>query len=358
MSVLKSTYTPMSSDHLPMSQIESLQAALACLDLSLESELTLYRRQHLQAAGALALSESDHLAESSRLSETESGETPLANSGELNAPLSFFSQEDELLESGLATIPAQVDSRQNEADGQADGEADGQADSFNSAVPQEVGFADAVEEDPETLPEPYSAEAVAKPEALERFLDPSIEDYLESSEALLKHLDESEGAIAKPAKSSSPQSSGLAFKLLGGVLVIALLIGTAMSILKQFKTKPQKAPVPPSSLPQPSVSMPPKPVLASPSAIAVTPLPLKQNPISSPSLTPTVRPSAFYAVIAPYQGAESLQRARQLVPDAFIAEIDGQSRIQLAYIDDLRQAQRLVNDLKNEGFAASIVSQN
>jgi hypothetical protein len=346
----------MSSNPPPMRQVELLQAALACLDLSLESELALYRRQHLQAAGALALSEPDSLSdESSSLSETGSEEISLTHSDELNISQSSFLREDEPLESGLATLSDPVDSRQD----LTLTEADIQADGLNSAVPQEVVFAKEVEEDPETLPEPYNAEAVAKPEALERFLDPSIEDYLESSEALLKHLDESEGAIAKPAKSSPPksspqQSSALAFKLLGGVLAIALLIGTAMTILKQFMTKPRKAPVP-----QSSVQVSPAPALTRPSAIAVTPLPLPLNPtIPAGSPTTAVRPSAFYAVIAPYQGDESLQRARQLVPDAFIAEINGQRRIQLAYIDDLQRAQRLVNDLKNEGFPATIVAQN
>jgi hypothetical protein len=348
-----------------MSSIKSLQAALACLDLSLESELTLYRRQTLQASGALALVDNlDNLDGSPSLLEPDLKEDSFPSLGRPNLPSSLASKTDDSPEMSLITFSA----------------------------PEAITLGEEVEEDPETLPEPYSAEAVSNPEALERFLDPSIEDYLESSEALLKHLDDSDGMIAKPAKrarqkstpqrsssqksspqkSSPPKSSGLVFKILGSVLAISFLVGIAMLILKQLTTGSRNAPDPqvvtqspiPSSL-QPAGQMPSAPVPASPSAIAITPLPSNptSTPVSTSSPKPTVQPSTavsaapFYVVVAPYQDDASLQRARQLVPDAFIADIKGQRRIQLAFLDDLQRAQRLVNDLKNEGFPATILPQ-
>jgi hypothetical protein len=356
----------MSFDPSAVNQAESLQAALACLDLSLESELALYRRHRLHTSGALALPESGELFEASNPFEPESGEASVAHLSNMNALQGVSS------EAGLMALSAQTGDPQD-----IGVERDRDSVDASASAEQEVAFAaDESEEDPETLPEPYNAEAVSKPEALERFLDPSIEDYLESSEALLKHLDDSEGAIAKssksskspksvksaksvrpsnpsPPKSSSPGSSALAFKVLGSLLAIALLIGVAMSILKLMTTKPREAPVP-----QSSVQTPLAPASTSPSAIAIAPVALKPTPTPAGSPSPTVRPAAFYAVVAPYRGDASLQRARQLVPDAFIANIEGQTRIQLAFLEDLQRAQRLVDDLKNEGFPATIVSQN
>jgi hypothetical protein len=372
----------MSFDSSSTSPHKSLQAAMACLDLSLESELALYRRQTLQASSALALS--DNLNGSISVLETDSEEDSLRNLGRSNLSSSLSFKTDDLQEMSLTTLSAPAVKPRDIAITGIQG-TEIQGTDVQAAGPTEregAAFLGGRDEDPETLPEPYSAEAVSNPEALERFLDPSIEDYLESSEALLKHLDNSDGTIAKPAKrprqkvspkssskKSLPQkSSGLAFKVLGSVLAIALLVGMAMLILKQLTTRSRDPkPVtqsPVSSSLQPAVQVPSTPVSASSSAIAITPLPLKPTPtpISSPKPTdlPTaveIAPAPFYAVVAPYSDDASLQRARQLVPDAFIADIKGQKRIQLAFLDDLQRAQRLVNDLKNEGFPATIVPQ-
>jgi cell division septation protein DedD len=381
----------MSFESSSTNQPQSLQDALACLDLSLESELELYRRQNLQAAGALALSESTEsdnaLDETSMLFKADSEERSLANLDNdlenANPLQSLSSQAEKPQEIELISLSAPASNPQDIARGQTDDSKDSGPTERSTAF-----FGSAVEEDPETLPEPYNAETVSKPEALDRFLDPSIEDYLESSEALLKHLDNSEGMIAKPAKptrstrlttkpsprKSSPVTSTWAFKLLIGILAIALLIGIAMLILKQL-TRSRSTPVPQPSIQssiqpsvQPSVQTTTASLSASPSVIAVTPLSLRPTsaPISSPNATSTpvgapkstAKPSAFYVVLAPYKDDASLQRARQLVPDAFIADIKGQRHIQLAFLDDLQRAQRLVADLKNEGFPATIASQN
>jgi cell division septation protein DedD len=369
----------MSFDSSSTSPHKSLQAAMACLDLSLESELALYRRQTLQASSALALS--DNLDGSISVLETDSEEGSLENLSRSDLSSSLAFQTDDSQEMSLTTLSTPAVKLPDIAMTGIQG-PEIQKTNVQAAGPAEresAAFLGGHDEDPETLAEPYSAEAVANPEALERFLDPSIEDYLESSEALLKHLDDSDGTIAKPAKrprqkvspKSSPKkplpqkSSGLAFKILGSVLAIALLVGIAMLILKQLTTRSRdpkpvtQSPIP-SSL-QPAVQTPSAPISASPAAIAITPLPLKPTSISSPKPTEKpdaageITPAPFYVVVAPYQDDASLQRARQLVPDAFIADIKGQRRIQLAFLDELQRAQRLVNDLKNEGFPATIV---
>jgi cell division septation protein DedD len=46
------------------------------------------------------------------------------------------------------------------------------------------------------------------------------------------------------------------------------------------------------------------------------------------------------------------------VPDAYVTQVDGQRRIQLASLESLQQAQQMVNELKNQGFPAAIMAQN
>jgi hypothetical protein len=389
----------MSSNHRLAHQTEQLQAVLACLDLSLESELALYRRQHHPSSATLALAEASPHPPDLEVEDDREARDVQAISEETKLQIS---EETKLQQSSLAlskderSRTSRAEMPQNPSIRPVDLPDDVVPPSVQSSPPQTTRLQDSetskadvqsetldrslpVEEDPESLPEPYKAEAVSKPEALERFLDPSIEDYLESSEALLKHLDRSEEEIVKPTKASPLKSSGFAFKLLGGILVTALIVGTAMTILKQFSAKPPSPSVPqPSGQPSsplnfssPSTSASPEPSADDSSKPSLTPSsPATTSPQPAPSKVPSATASplptpsaaipsaAFYAVVAPYQGVASFQRAKQLVPDAFITNVKGQRRIQLSFIEDLRQAQRLVSDLKNEGFSASIVAQN
>jgi hypothetical protein len=396
----------MSSNHRLAHQTEQLQAVLACLDLSLESELALYRRQHHPSSATLALAEAsphhpdlevedDREAREARAVRAISEETKLQISEETRLQQSSLAlSEDERPRASRAEMSQNPSIRP--VDLPDDVVPPPVQSSVQSSPPQTTRLQDSetskagvqsetldrglsVEEDPESLPEPYKAEAVSKPEALERFLDPSIDDYLESSEALLKHLDRSEEEIAKPTKASPLKSSGFAFKLLGGILVSALIVGTAMTILKQFSAKspspsvpqPSGQPSPPLNFSSPSTSASLEPSADvsskssstpnSPATIGPQPAP---SQVSSATASPLPTPSAaipsaaFYVVVAPYQGVTSFQRAKQLVPDAFIANVKGQRLIQLSFVENLQQAQRLVSDLKNEGFSASIVAQN
>lgn len=394
----------MSTDQLRY--IEQLQTVLACLDLSLESELALYRRHHLQPSSVLALPESEEAfntdapegTNSAALEDAPVQEHHLIVPGdeqttglETLSPPQLNRSATSAAVVGLPALAAQTTAAQSN---QSAKDKD-----LGLKTQQGAGAGLPIEEDPETLPEPYSAEAVAKPEALERFLDPSIEDYLESSEALLKHLDQSEKTVANEKKAPAVKSSGLAFKVLGGILIIALIVGGVMALIKALSTKPDQAPTQ-QPLPQNSAKVPspavavsaspnPSPAASGSQTESVSPAPTQppnlapspssspDSAASSPAITPSPQqkaapgpenpqptpsaaiPSAdFYLVVAPYQGEASLARARQLVPDAFIATVRGQQQIQLSFVESLQQAQRLVNELKNQGFASSITTQN
>ncbi len=371
----------MSSDRPSTMLNERLQDAMACLDLSLESELALYRRHRHQSL--LALTESSRLDEAPEATPSEQLHTDSENTSSANNTVSENSVRRNPVDD-LATNESRLE-LQSEPEPVVPSE--NSEDSSRALVPfvQNSKESAKAEENAETLPKPYGAEITAEPKAFERFLDPSIEDYLESSEALLKHLEESATTTDRQVKQLTRKSWATTLRNIAiaiGCLGVLGILG--LLIVQWFSLKPRKpAPVPqvPQSSAQPlsaqTGSNPPlltetvnaKPLNPSPSIGNVTPATTstsastsgpKPSPLSSPSPSPspTVPSNANYAVVADYTNTESLQAAKKLVPDAFIAKVGGQQRIQLAWLDELQQAQKLVEDLKNEGFAASIVAQN
>jgi cell division septation protein DedD len=324
----------MSVENQPVILPEELKAAIACLDLSLESELALYRNRQKQESMALAALPSAEM--------------------EASAPQSFdlalepFSHDDSS-EEALAGSLSKSDERSETAPAEA--------------VDQEMTAV--IEDDEiETLPESYGAELTAEPKAFDQFLDPSIEDYLESSEALLKHLDDPAKAEITPvedggtaAKRSWVVISGVTLLILG-LLALAGFLGVLA--MRWFSLKPVSVPTP-QPLVSPSASLPPSPNAAIAPTEGVPPNPVANATVTpTPSATPTapINPNASRYVVLATDSQASLQTARQLVPDAFIAVVDGQQRIQLADLESLQQAQQMVNELKNQGFPASIVAQN
>jgi cell division septation protein DedD len=323
-------------------QSEKLKAAIACLDLSLESELALYRHrlsQETVALVALPSAESDALALHSLDSTEDTG---------------LFSQ----------------------------GEPQGDAAAAEGLTLADRGIATLEVDDDNTLPESYSAELTAQPKAFDQFLDPSIDDYLQSSETLLKHLNQPAEANPAPIEeaATAPKRSWL---VIGGMtlLILGLLaLGgfLVMLALRWFSIKPtlnpqaqiQPSPLPtnslstgatPSLLPSPNVAIAsplPPTSSASPGVVAATEgVPPTPSPLGTP--TPPLNPNALrYVVLAVANSPESLQTAQRLVPDAYVVEVGGQKRIQLAALDSLQQAQQMVNELKNQGFPATIVAQN
>jgi hypothetical protein len=331
-------------------QPEKLNAAIACLDLSLESELALYRNRLSQATVALTAlpsAESESLALAALDSEDD---TELFSSEGIHAN-DHAEEEPKVLDQGLATIEA---------------------------------------EDEETLPESYSAELTAQPKAFDQFLDPSIDDYLQSSETLLKHLNqpaETEVALVDDAVTAPKRSwvmvAGITLLALGTLALAGFLImlGVRWFSIKSASTAQtdiQPSPLStlsPSPLPSSAISnstvTPPVPLgtegvspqpsaTVSPGAIAATEgVPTQPNPAGTPTASPSINPNASrYVVLAVANSPESLQTAQRLVPDAYVIEVEGQQRIQMASLESLQQAQQMVNELKNQGFPATIVAQN
>lgn len=327
----------MSVENQPVILPEELKAAIACLDLSLESELALYRNRQTQESMALATLPSAEL-EASALQSSDLALEP------------FGHDDADASEKVLGGSLSKSDERSETAPAEA--------------VDQEMTAV--IEDDEiETLPESYGAELTAEPKAFDQFLDPSIEDYLESSEALLKHLDDPAKAEITPvedggtaAKRSWVVISGVTLLILG-LLALAGFLGVLA--MRWFSLKPVSVPTP-QPLVSPSASLPPSPNAAIAPTQGVSPSPVANTTVTpTPSVIPTapINPNAArYIVLATAADPETLQAAQRLIPEAYVTEVDGQQRVQLAALDSLQQAQQIVNELKNQGFPAFIVAQN
>jgi hypothetical protein len=301
---------------------ESLRAALGCLDLSLESELALFRRQS-QAPKALvgSLDVDEQVALSIGIQEAV----------------------EPRVEEELAPYFEEPIDKQTEFEGITPNLMQEASDARNL-----VYLSGPAQEDPETLPEPYDADITAEPKSFERFLDPSIEDYLESSEALLKHLEDSASSTERQVKPLTRRSvvSGLkaiaiTLGLLGLLsLVVFLIVAWLTPKPRQPEPTPQLSPQPtqvPSTSSQSSQIDSSGIAVATtsralPSDIATVSPPTSPNGLASPSPSPSasVGKADFYAVVANYNNPESLKMAQKLVPDAYLNEVGGQQRIQLA----------------------------
>jgi cell division septation protein DedD len=323
---------------------EELKAAIACLDLSLESELALYRNRQNPETMALAA-----------LPNAELEVVALQSSDLALETLRRENLSEESSSEVLAGALSDFDDRSATAT---------EADQETAAVIE-------TEDEIETLPESYSAALTAEPKAFDQFLDPSIEDYLESSEALLKHLDDPAAPDLTPVQESeTPKkrswvvTSGITLLVLG-LLALAGFLG--ILAVRWFSVKPVSVPTPqPLVPPATSSSLSPLPSAAIAPTEGVPPN-LAPNPAANTAVTPTpsttptapINPNAArYLVLATAADPETLQAAQRLVPEAYITEVEGQERVQLAALDSLEQAQQIVNDLKNQGFPAFIVAQN
>lgn len=63
---------------------------------------------------------------------------------------------------------------------------------------------------------------------------------------------------------------------------------------------------------------------------------------------------AFYYVVIDYQNEDSLFLARQVIPDAYVREFPNGLKVQMAAFEDTASAERMVQYLKEQGFAAQV----
>lgn len=132
--------------------------------------------------------------------------------------------------------------------------------------------------------------------------------------------------------------------------------------------------LPPSNKPQGSnkpaakgqpLAPPAAPKAPAPAVTVVTPSPavtITTTPAATPTATPTAAATAnaesvtddYFYVVLDYDGEASLDKARQVVADAYARDFPAGSQIQLGAFNDAATAQVLVQELQRQGLAAKV----
>uniref|UniRef100_A0ACD5GT61 SPOR domain-containing protein n=1 Tax=Desertifilum tharense IPPAS B-1220 TaxID=1781255 RepID=A0ACD5GT61_9CYAN len=96
----------------------------------------------------------------------------------------------------------------------------------------------------------------------------------------------------------------------------------------------------------PPTPSPQTPVASSPGAIA---------PSEPVAVAPVENDGLVYA-IANYDGEASLERVREVVPDAYLRQFNQGTQIQLGAFDDTAGAQAFVDELQAQGISTKFIA--
>jgi hypothetical protein len=298
-----------------------IQEALGCLDMTLEDELALFRHQN--NAKLLALSASD--SSPAELTHTplslDEGEVTVLQ-GELAAEPDLEAEAPDVVYAELETEPEAAGVPLHPDEEFPDPPSDDRSissipgSSSEQGVTQELtadlsspepseerapsespqptavsrkGAQVSSSEPPSPLPAPYGSEANPMPDSFEKFLDPSINDYLESSAGLLKHMDSAPPDSEQRVHQSTQKSLKIAGLLGLGFGIVLSGIWVLITLFKpttgQLRT-PDPAVSPSPSL-ETSPSTPVSPTAgSSPSGTDPSALPPQSPGISPPSTLP------------------------------------------------------------------------
>lgn len=285
-----------------------LQTALASLDLTVEAELAYYRQQQVQPLPLLG--ETTDLTSEIQHNEIQQSIETESQTLE-NASTSKTSQTNIEPPPTIALNPVQESTISNES--RTEPETLPDAAIIPETELQEAALISTDNLDParaegmieiETPPdaaldsetaEPLNTPPPADfPKSYENYLDPSIEDYLESSEALLRHLEESK---AEPEPKPKTQK-----RLLPGLILILIILSISSVIWGGIRRGQRPVDKPPAETtsPSPSPSLQPSPSIGLPE-LPITPASPKPDNTASPapSNQPSPKPTASSIPLQP-----------------------------------------------------------
>lgn len=336
------------SQSLPRTIID----ALGSLDLTLESELALFRR-HLQL-DELQAADAERQAAAEIMTDSD-------------APEQFTLHQDASLEQNLSlaedweeVVPEIHSAERHDLEANSVIKDEDPARGGALVVPSR-----------ELASNQVLDEGVA-----ETYADPELDDYLESSEALLEHLD------APIPKHSLEESSAIKwFGWAAGItLVLSLLaaffLPTFFPKRSPSKTQPlssenaaQQSPADNSETQDPNTSDIPGPNLAEKEFVDVnsstlprlTPSPTVNPPVatvtpSSPSTPATTTDGRQYYVVTDYPSDAELKKIQGIAPSAKVVEFTGGEKIQLGQYSSLEQAQNAADEWRQKGLEITILA--
>lgn len=387
-----------------------LQAALGTLDMTVESEMALFRQSQTLAT----LPNSD--------TAEETGDTHFLPQAAASAIADPATAE-------MLASDSPLNLKNSDAE-QLIPPLDSTDDIVEDLTPAELALFQ-VDTTPETIQEPCadnlerqeavlepspsapldqgdSAGAPLPPKAEEEDLhssnlDPAIEDYLDSSTALRQHLEDSSTEPDPPPEFRKFTFNGLALLLglgLLGTLAVILVLSASSLRKKLWPPTPQPEQTQSSVSPTEQGMPAPSPTASSsdtPTDIVATDGPdlskkefsdvsldnlsrLQPSPSSAPStapvsgrptpILPTAPPESvpilkdqksqteMFYVVLPYNNPVSLRQAQELVPTAFLINSAGKQQIQMGALENLAAAQQLGKQLRAQGLSAAIMSPN
>jgi hypothetical protein len=384
-----------------------LQAALGCLDVNLEAELTQYRRhrrraeqwvspsirpgkptgttdQQLGKNPAATAQEAQQLLSMPLSLAGVPGDAPLATtrnstptklSGTASAPDNYLESSEKLIES--------LDEPRGEALEERSLAASlftplglssmllfllsctalGYAVMHPSSVVKMTGLNRLFDRNaPSTTESPTSRTVADTSNNRELPEAPNLvaEEFEKVNLSTLSNLKPTASPIASPSPKASIPPTPAAIPIQAGAVPIPTEDGNsargAQPGLNNLSTALLPSPSPSAAQPVPTLpTLPPtsSPTVTTVSPVAVSPAAASPAPASPAPVatlgTPARAADGFYYVVTDYTDEKSLQEARTAVPDAYVRNFSKGVKIQMGALNDAASAERLVKELQAKG---------
>ncbi|MEG5001885.1 SPOR domain-containing protein [Microcoleus sp. B4-D4] len=395
MSKRSSVESPNQSSSTPIQP--ALQAALGCLDVNLEAELTTYRRHRRRAeqwvspsvrTGKQTATTEQQNTQNLRLEAVEETQQPLSLPLSLagvqgDAPLATTRGGTKLSSSGFAPqnylesseklIESLDEAKTEPAERSLAASlltplglssmllfllsctALGYAVMHPSSVVKMTGLNRLLDRSAPGTNQNPTASAPSNSSAKELPKAPNLvsKEFVDLDLSTLSNVKPTASPIASPSPKASIPPTPPAPPAPVGAVPIPTEDGNpprgAQQGLNNLSTALLPSPSPSAAEPVPTLpKLPPTPT-AAPQAAA--PQPAAPQP-PAPAGTPRRASDGFYYVVTDYTNPKSLQQARTAVPDAYVRNFSKGVKIQMGALNDAASAERLVKELQAKGVKA------
>ncbi len=380
----------------------ALQAALGCLDVNLEAELTTYRRHRRRAEQWVspsvrpdkqtgngnqqlgqnlpptAVEESQHSLSSLSLGGSRGGTAiaatvderqPIKLSISAASPNNYLESSEKLIESLDSPTAEPLEERSLAASlltplglcsmllFLVSCTALGYAVFYPSSLAKIVGLNRLVDrKTPSQSQNTASIVADTGSKELPKAPNLASKEFVELDLSTLSNVKPTASPIASPSPKASIPPTPTAVTNPSGAVPIPTEDGNSSTVRERGLNNLSKALLP---SPSPSATqavptlptLPPTPSpLASNSATDATAAPAAASPVPAARLgTPTRATDGFYYVVVDYSDAKSLEQARIAVPDAYVRKFSKGVKIQMGALNDAASAELLVKELQAKG---------